>query len=580
VNARGSQHLLVGLDGASLEIVQRFGARELPQLHAAMARGAYSALRSVLPPATLPNWTTLLTGYNPGRHGVFDFTLRDGYRVQFSAGSVRSTPTLVAQLDRLGQTCACLFFPGTFPPERLLRGSYVSGWDAPVAFEADASFVWPRALHREIVQRFGPERFDDVDQFDAEAAGWHARLPAALCKRIERRVELARWLLGRQRHDLFAIYFGESDTASHHLWSLHDSASPRRPRQVGAHDQAGLLRVYKALDSALAALLAAAGGDDVELTIVSDHGSGGASDKVLYLNRALEAAGFLRFRPRTAAAWGLRTAKDLALTRLGPRLRERLFRGFGAYLPGWVESRARFGAIDMPHTRVFSDELNYFPALHYNLRGREPAGCVEPADIPALRSQLEAALYALRDPYSGAPVVARVHAREELFHGPQVARAPDLLLELALEAGYSYNLMPSSAAPAGCGAFRRLAPHEFMGRKGRSLAGSHRDRGLYIACGPRVRAIGAIDAAIADVSATLLARMHVGGPGDLDGRVLSEILRTGAPLTAANRAAPNTAPESAARPTAADTPLPPSATSDTTNAGRVEARLRRLGYIE
>jgi hypothetical protein len=103
-----------------------------------------------------------------------------------------------------------------------------------------------------------------------------------------------------------------------------------------------------------------------------------------------------------------------------------------------------------------------------------------------------------------------------------------------------------------------------------------------------VRAIGAIDAAIADVSATLLARMHVGGPGDLDGRILSEILRTGAPLatdsalplTAANRAAPNTVTESAARPTAVDTPLPPTAASDTPNAGRVEARLRRLGYIE
>jgi predicted AlkP superfamily phosphohydrolase/phosphomutase len=374
--------------------------------------------------------------------------------------------------------------------------------------------------------------------------------------------------LGRQRHDLFAIYFGESDTASHHLWSLHDPASPRRPRQVSAHDQAGLLRVYRALDTALGALLEAAGGDDVELTIVSDHGSGGASDKVLYLNRALEAAGLLRFRPRTAADWGLRAAKDLALTRLGPRLREQLFRGFGAYLPGWVESRARFSAIDMPHTRVFSDELNYFPALHYNLRGREPQGQVEPADIPILRAQLEAALYALRDPYSGAPVVARVHAREELFHGPQVARAPDLLLELALDAGYSYNLMPSTGAPAGSGSFRRLAEHEFMGRKGRSLAGSHRDRGLYIACGPRVRPIGAIDAAIADVSATLLARMAVPGPSDLDGRVLHELLRaTPQPLAAAS-------------------PTPPSApdvtppTSTTPNAARVEARLRRLGYIE
>jgi predicted AlkP superfamily phosphohydrolase/phosphomutase len=566
VNAHGSQHLLVGLDGASLELVRQFGASELPQLHAAMARGVYAASRSVLPPATLPNWTTLLTGYNPGRHGVFDFTLRTGYRVQFTAGSVRSTPTLVAELDRLGQVCACLFFPGTFPHERLQHGSYVSGWDAPVAFEADASFVWPRALYREIVQRFGPERFDDVDQFDVAAPGWHAQLPAALCKRIERRVELARWLLARQRHDLFAIYFGESDTAAHHLWSLHDPASPRRPKRVSAQEQAGLLRVYRALDAAVGALLSAAGGDGVELTVVSDHGSGGASDKVLYLNRVLEAAGLLRFMPRTAAHWALRAAKDAALTRLGPRLRERLFRGFGAYLPGLIESRARFAALDMPHTRVFSDELNYFPALHFNLRGREPEGTVDPAEIPAVRAQLEAALYALRDPDSGAPVVARVHAREELFHGPQLARAPDLLLELALDGDYSYNLMPSAGAPAGSGVFRHLDAAEFLGRNGRSLAGAHRDRGLFIACGPRVRALGQIDAAIADVSATLLARMNVQGPADLDGRILYEALQPSAtPLSAAHNATPLT---------------PARNVTAAIGSERVEERLRRLGYIE
>jgi predicted AlkP superfamily phosphohydrolase/phosphomutase len=561
----GADHLLVGLDGASLELVQQFGARELPHLHACMAQGVRAALRSVLPPATLPNWTTLLTGYNPGVHGVFDFTVRTGYRVQFTAGSVRSTPTLVARLDQLGKACACLFFPGTFPPERLAHGIYASGWDAPVAFEADASFVWPRALYHEIVRRFGPERFDDIDQFDAQTAGWHARLPAALCKRVERRVELARWLLSRQRFDLFAIYFGESDTAAHHLWSLHDPASPRRPSQVSPMEQRGLLDVYRSLDWAVGELIAASGGDRVEVTIVSDHGSGGASDKVLYLNRALEAAGLLRFRPKTAAHWALAQAKDAALTRLTPRLRERLFRGFGALLPGLVESRARFAAIDMPRTRVFSDELNYFPALHYNLRGREPAGIVDRADLASTRTELERALYALRDPYSQAPVIARVHAREELFHGPCLERAPDLLLELALDAGYSYNLMPSTGAPTGSGPFRRLRAHEFLGRKGRSLPGSHRERGLYVACGPRVRALGEIDAAIADVSATLLARMDVQSPRDLDGAVLHAALRTEAPRCNDDTVLPLATAEPA------DPRL---------ETGRVEERLRRLGYIE
>ena len=63
--------LVLGLDGLDLGLVQQFGAERLPNLHSLMSRGAFAALQSVQPPATLPNWTTFLTGVDPGRHGVF-----------------------------------------------------------------------------------------------------------------------------------------------------------------------------------------------------------------------------------------------------------------------------------------------------------------------------------------------------------------------------------------------------------------------------------------------------------------------------------------------------------------------------
>jgi predicted AlkP superfamily phosphohydrolase/phosphomutase len=559
----GTRQLLIGLDGAGLDLVRDFGRERLPTLHACMARGAYAALRSVQPPATLPNWTTLLTGDNPGTHGVFDFTTRSGYSVRFSAGSVRATPTLAARLDRAGLACACLFFPGTFPPEALRHGVFVSGWDSPVAFEADRSFVWPRSFYDTLRARFGRLHFDDVDEFDAAAAGFHDRLPDALCARIERRAELGSWLLGERDFELFAIYFGESDTAAHHLWPLHDPGSPRRPAHVSAAAESGMRRVYEALDRAVARLLAAAGGERVELSIVSDHGSGGSSDKVLYLNRALESAGFLRFRPPGHRQRALRRIKDLALTRLPPRLRERLFRAGGAVLPGWLESRARFAAIDMRRTRVFSDELNYFPALHFNLRGREPDGQVSAADRPALLRELETFCDTLRDPWSGQRVVQQLWPREALFHGPCTERAPDVLLELACSDGYSYNLMPSAADS---GVFRRLRADEYLGRKGRSLPGSHRPRGLFIGCGPSVSPVGEIDAAMADVSATLLARAGQSQLHACDGRVLDELLVL--------------PPSAAAAPAADSSETLPAANSSRLGEARVAARLRRLGYIE
>ncbi len=519
----GAKHLILGLDGVDLDLVRELGAERLPTLHRLMAEGSYAHLESVVPPATLPNWTTFLTGLDPGAHGVFDFTTRRDYRVAFTAGSVREAPTIFARLDRLGLRTACVSFPGTWPPERLEHGVFISGWDAPVAFEADASFVWPRALYEPLKRRFDAHRLSDVDEFRADEPGFHRRLPGQLVARVDRKVAMARWLLAREDWDAFALYFGESDTASHHLFSLHDDASPRHPQGLDcARD--GLTRVYRRLDAAVEQLRQAAG-EGVELTLVSDHGSGGSSDVILYLNRVLDSAGLLRFAHSLAGSSLVSLAKGAALSRLSPRLRERLFSLGDRALPGWLESRARFGSVDMRRTRAFSEELNYFPSISYNLRGRESSGTVDPSRRAELRRSVEAALFGLRDPWNGQRVVEAVHSREELYEGAFLERAPDLVVSLALREGYSYNLAPSATAPPGTGCFRRLAPQEYLGRKGRSMPGSHRPRGVFIAHGPSVLAQGCIDAGIADASATLLSRLGVAPPAEARGRVLFEILR-------------------------------------------------------
>ncbi|MCB9657924.1 MAG: alkaline phosphatase family protein [Sandaracinaceae bacterium] len=572
-----ARHLILGFDGFDLELVRALGPEVLPHVHQVMRRGVFAAQRSVQPPATLPNWTTFLTGVDPGRHGVFDFTTRHGYDVRFSGGSVREAPSVVGRLDALGLRCACLFFPATYPPERLAHGVFVSGWDAPVAFEADASFVWPPALHGPLLERFAAGRFDDVDEFDADRPGWHAELPSALVERVGRKRDLGAWLLGRETWDAFALYFGESDTAAHYLYGLHDPRSPRHPSDhpEAARAPSGLTEVYVALDRALGELLVAAAGqggpEAVELTIVSDHGSGGSSDTVIYLNRVLEEAGLLRFREAGLERELVGRLKEAALTRLPPALRERLFGLFGTVLPSALESRARFGAIDFAHTTCFSDELNYMPAVHLNIRGREPQGTVAESDLPRVRAQVVRALQALRDPLTGAPVVAAVHRREDLFEGPYVERAPDLLLELHPDRGYTYNLMPSGGAPPGTGAFRRLAPDEWLGRKGRSLPGSHRPNGFFAAAGPRISAMGELDMHIADATATWLARMDVAVPPEFAGRVLYEALGEVVGTTESGahvRALPDLPASRALRDDSA------------ADEARVEARLRALGYVD
>jgi len=554
-----ARSLVIGLDGADLEIVLHLGKKHLPRLFTLMERGVFAHQRSVEPPATLPNWTTFLTAMDPGAHGVFDFTTRHGYQVRFRAGTVREAPTLAARLDQLGLKCACLGFPATYPPERLKHGVFMSGWDAPVAFEADRSFVSPPELHEILTRHTGALRFDEVDQFAADKPGWHGRLGEALAGKVARRTELARFVLAMRHWDLFAFYFGESDTAAHFLYSLYDEGSPRRPKSVSASESEGLIRVYEALDRAVGQLVDDAG-PDVEVTIVSDHGSGGSSDKVLYLNRVLEAAGLLTFRPGRTAVGSFDRAKKLALSLLSPALRDRVFRAGGAFLPSFLESRTRFGQIDMRRTVAFSDELNYFPAVYLNLFGREPRGIVRESEQKQVRGRVREALLSLRDPFHGRPVIKEVHEREALYVGPYVSRAPDLVLELHLDRGYSYNLMPSREVEAGT-LFRRLEEQEYLGKKGRSLPGSHRPRGLFIAAGPKVGARGQLDLSIADASACVLSRLELSLPEGARGAVPPGFLLHDDRVLGA---------------------LPPAEKQRPWRArsGSLEVRLRALGYID
>ena len=134
--------------------------------------------------------------------------------------------------------------------------------------------------------------------------------------------------------------------------------------------------------------------------------------------------------------------------------------------------------------------------------------------------------------------------------------------------------MPSATAPPGTGPFRRLAPSEHLGRKGRSLPGSHRPKGFLALAGPSISNVGEIEADMQDVTATLLHRAGVSVPGDASGRVLWEALEAHAITPNVDHGSELPALESeAAR-------IPKTDGVRAYTKGVVEARLRALGYID
>lgn len=476
--------LLLGLDGAEPSLLDAWIAQGLlPNLGALAARGAILPCHSTVPPATFPAWTTCVTGVNPGMHGICDFTCMQAgtYDFRFINSTWRRSPALWNIVSEAGKRVCVVGVPGTYPPETV-NGCMVAGFDSPVCTGIDASFVYPS-------ERFAQVRdwpFADFQETNL-GPGWHETALRKLHEGIARKEAILLRLLRDEPWDFFMAVFGESDTVAHHFWLHHDPNSPRyRPGL-----EHSIRDIYRRLDEAVGRLLAAVP-EDTAVAVVSDHGFGGAGTGVVHMNQWLSEQGDLAW---SARRWG-GALKSVALHLTPDSWRGTVFRRFGG-LASRAESRARTAGIDWDVTRAWSEELNYYPSVRINVRGREPHGIVHPDDYESYRADLCARLEAWEP-------VARAWPREALYSGPYVDRAPDIILELALEDGYSHSFLRSRGPES----FRRIAPHEFLGGKERGMTGNHRSPGILLLSEPVVSG----SATLVDVAPTVLAAMQVAGP--------------------------------------------------------------------
>jgi len=519
--------LLLGLDGVTFDLLEPLWAEGSCPNTKRLASGVRGKLRSVSPPLSFPAWSTFLTGNDPGRHGIFGFTGPEpgSYRLRFLNAGDRRGKSIWMRLSEADRRVCCLGVPATYPPERV-NGAMVCGFDAPgVDGCADRSAVYPPGLLGEMEEAEGPY----VIAADIRPLMEQGRLEEALdlvLDTVDRKARHALHLYRREDWQVFMVVFGETDLVGHHFWRFHDPTSPF-PVEDAPERLAGAVReVYERVDRWVGSFLEAArkrGGTAV--VALSDHGFGGAGDRVLRANRFLERQDLLAFRGGGSGplAGLLGAAKSWGLKTLPNAWKRALFRHAGRLVGSW-EAHLRYGDIDWSRTLAWSDEAPNYPAFRVNLEGREPRGAVPPSEYEAVRDRLAAALEAWRDPVDGIPVVRRVLRREEAYEGPEVERAPDLLADWNLPDGYSYL---SRASMTGAEPLERL-PEETLRRPGfHDKSGSHRADGIFLAEGPGLADGVSIEEGSAHLRDLCPTVLHLAGlpvPAGIDGRVLTEAL--------------------------------------------------------
>ncbi len=110
---------VIGLDCAEPKLVFDRWREELPNLSRLMSAGTWGPLASVDPPITVPAWSCMMSGRDPGELGIYGFRNRSAhdYRSMSVADSSSVTIDRVWDpLSRAGKHVIVLGVPQTSPP--------------------------------------------------------------------------------------------------------------------------------------------------------------------------------------------------------------------------------------------------------------------------------------------------------------------------------------------------------------------------------------------------------------------------------------------------------------------------------
>ena len=508
---------LLGLDGATWDLLKPLASRGLlPNLSRLMGQGVSGTLRSVFPPLSPVAWTGVMTGKNSAKHGIFEFL---EYAQNPLLPRVNSSKNIKADLvweiaGRHGKRTVAGGVPMSYPP-RPAPGFFLGDFLSPanaLDFASDAQ------IFAELERAVGPYQPWSTTVHDN---GNEANTLKDLRAFLQHHLDAVKFLMKRCEWDLFMFDLMAIDRIQHELWHVWDDKHTARRGREAELDalKPGCDEFWSAVDRGVGEIEASLP-EDASLILMSDHGFGPIEKYVNFnvwlLERgdiALQDSLYVKqkhwcYQRGVTPEWVYGLMAKLGLA--GQRVSR--FRGKQtAFLERFGESAFLSRKhIDWSRTKAYSQ--GNFGQIFLNLKGRQPQGCVEPADALALLDELKSALMAMPNPETGEPLVEHVYEAAEIYEGPYLGLAPDLTVVLK---DWKY---------------RTIGLHDFTTNRVISPAfgptGDHRMEGIFIGKGPAFAQGGRLDesANLLDIAPTLLQILGVPVPNDMDGKVLHEVL--------------------------------------------------------
>ncbi len=548
--------VVLGLDGATWTVLDPMRRRGLmPNLDALLSNAAHGTLTSIIPPVTTAAWTTMMTGCNPPRHGVFDHRYYDapaGRMKVNHSGRIR-VPTVWHQLSAAGRSIICLNLPGLFPPPPGLRGVVVSGMDAPHlegALQACPEFgVRLRAEVPAYALRYfwkrAPQSLDELTRnAQSTVESFRGRAEGAL-------------LADRHVPDwsVLMVQFQNLDPFQHRSWRYLnvDETGIDEPEWNQAAAE-----VIRGLDIAIGLLCELADRRGAAVLAVSDHGFGPCLGRV-DVNRILLDAGVARL-----PGWvgnlrrRLRQARDRLRVwnakRGDPTARSASFdQSISAQFP-----------FDWKRTLAFAPHQDTAAMVYVNSAARQgltrdSAPLFTPRQIDDACQAAAQALGQARHPETGKPLFPQIIATAQAYHlDPAREGYPDLIA-LPDDPYWVRTRL------TGDGSWVTPDPN---------LPGTHRPEGIVALAGAGMAPGRSLEARLIDVTPTILSLLGLPVPDHVEGQAITEKL-----VNTESTSAFNLARKDAAKELLEGPHRRPFEYTDEEQAV-LEQRLADLGYLE
>ena len=366
--------VIIGLDGVPHSLLSDLISKGvLKNLAEIFDQGYFGRMEVCIPEISSVSWSSFMTGVQSGEHGIFGFTdlVPNTYQLRFPNFHDLRVRTLFDEFGDLGKRCIVINLPSTYPA-REIPGILISGF---VAIDLNKA-VFPKTL---LPTLQAMDYAIDVDV--AKARDDHQFLLADLDRTLNIRKSATEYLWDHENWDLLMVVVTGTDRIHHFLWNAYEN--PDHP-----HHQ-DFIQYYQKVDEFVGNLyqryheLPGSKDGMNHFMMLSDHGFTGVRSEI-NVNRWLLENGYLSFRNDPPS-----TIDDIA-----------------------------------DDTKAFTMDPS---RIYIHQKGRYPRGTVEPDDVDRIKAEIRNGLLAL-EYEDGKKILKNIFDRDELYHGPETERGPDLVL--------------------------------------------------------------------------------------------------------------------------------------------------------